>query len=160
MVALAGVALADAQAAGPLPPLGGPPLLGATHLRLIVGNTPPVVLDVDTKTVRTVAGVTGQPRVGGRQAGSVLPALGGAYVSVWDGRTYSGYFVGADGSARRAGGGTDLIPSRNSPAVWTLTPARGACMLRLVPSSGAAMHAPCGSLQLDTAAGLLITNPP
>jgi len=160
VVAFAGIALGSAQAAGPLPPLAGPSLRGATHLRLIVGDTPPVVLDVDTTTITAVGGVTGQPKTGGPQVGAVLPALGGAYVSVWDGRTYSGYFVGADGSARRAGAGADLIPSRDSPAVWTLTPATGGCMLRLVPSSGAATHAPCGSLQLDTASGLLITNPP
>jgi hypothetical protein len=33
-------------------------------------------------------------------------------------------------------------------------------MLRLVPSVGAAARAPCGSLQLDTADGLVITSPP
>ncbi len=120
-----------------------------------------MVVDVDTKAVTTVGGVTGHPSVTGPQVASVRPALGGAYASVWDGLGIStGYFVAADGSARRAGSGTDLIPARSSPAVWTLTRASGGCMLRLVPRGGAAVRAPCGLLQLDTANGLLITNPP
>src|SRR6478735_3815673 len=45
----------------PLPVLRGSPLHGPTHLHLIVSGLPPVILDVDERTTRAVAGVTGGP---------------------------------------------------------------------------------------------------
>ncbi len=150
-----------ARAAGPLPALAGPTLSGVTHLRLLVGDTPPVVLDVDAKTVTTISGIVGEPRIGGPAVTGVRPALGGAFVTVTDGGTVTGYFVSADDNVRTAGSAANLILARSSPAVWTLT-ADGPrdCTLRLVPSNRRAVAVPCGSLQLDTAAGLVITNPP
>ena len=158
--ALAGVWLGSAHADGPLPTVTGPRLRGATHLRLIVGNTPPLVVNVDTERVTTVRGVMGQPRVGGPQVTSVLPVPTGAYVSVWDGRADTGYFVGAKETPTARAAGADLIPDRSSSAVWSLTRAAGGCVLGARAGAAARCVPPCGSLRLDTDAGLLITNPP
>jgi hypothetical protein len=87
-------------------------------------------------------------------------AVGGAYVEVWNGLAWTWFFVGADGRAQREASGENLIPARGSRAVWTLTGnGHGGCTLRLVPSSRPPLPVPCGSLQLDTAAGLLLSSP-
>lgn len=152
--------LDGARAAGPLPPLTGPPLTGATHLHLIVGDTPPVIFDVDAGTTMTVQGVVPGPatKTEQPQVESIVPAPGGAYVTVFNGSTYADYFISVDGAARRAARATNAIPARNSDAVWTLTSSHGSCMLRLAPGSRPAVPAPCGALELDSPAGLVITN--
>jgi hypothetical protein len=144
--------LVVASAAGPLPPLAGPPLTAPTRLRLIVGNTPPVVVNVDTRTTTT------EPWNGPVQArgAKVVSAGNGAYLTTWNGATYRGYLVGADGTVRAAPAGGNVIAARSALAVWTLTSGHGRCTLRLVPSSRAPMTAPCGTLQLDSQAGLVI----
>jgi hypothetical protein len=148
----------SARAAGPLPPLTGPPLNVPTRLRLIVGTTPPVVLAVDAGTTATVPGVVpgpytqlGQPRVG-----QVFAADGGAYMTVVHGNASSGYLIRGDGTAQPAAGGRDAIPARNGAAVWLLTRSDGRCTLRLVPSTGSPVPAPCGQLLVDSPAGLVI----
>ena len=151
--------LTGALAAGSLPPLTGPPLSGPTHLHLIVGNTPPVVFDVDTGTTTTVPGVvpgpytkTGQPLVT-----NIVPATGGAIVTVSNVRTYADYFISAAGTAQPVAPAANAIPARNSDAIWTLTSSHGSCTLQLVPGSRPAVRAPCGTLELDSPAGLVIT---
>lgn len=151
--------LVGARAAGPLPPLAGPPLTTPTRLRLIVNTTPPVILDVDAGTTTTVPGVVPGPatQTGQPQVESIVPAPGGAYVTVFNGRTYSDYLISVDGTARRVARATNAIPARNSDAVWTLTSRHGSCTLRLVPSSRPAVRAPCGDLEFDSPTGLVIT---
>ncbi len=158
VVLLAAVWLDGARAAGPLPPLTGPPLAGATHLRLIVGDTPPVIFNVDTGRIATVPGVVPAPaQAGGPRVAAVVPARGGAFLTVWDGRAYTGFFVSAQGGVDRLASAKDMLPARNAAAVWTLTgAARGRCGLRLVPSERAAVDVPCGNLLLDSPLGVAI----
>jgi len=152
--------LGGARAAGPLPPLTGPPLTVATHLRLIVGDAPPAIFDVDSGTTATVPGVAPVPAPhGGPQIVATVPAPGGAFLTVWDGRTYTGYFVTVDGGVRRVASASDMLSADNSAAVWTLTDAsQGRCKLRLVPGNHPAVTVPCGNLLLASQLGVAISN--
>ena len=150
--------LAVAQAAGPLPPLAGPPLAGPTHLRLIVGGTPPFILDVDSRTISPVAGIVGGP---GRQLVlGATPVPGGALAVVdrfCRGCGETAFLIRADGSVALLASGTDLLAARGSAAVWELAGQHGRCALALHPATHAAVPAPCGKLQADTDAGLLVS---
>jgi hypothetical protein len=151
--------LSGAGAAGPLPPLMGPSLIGPTRLRLIVGDTPPAIFNVDAGSAATVRGVVAGPetKVGELVVG-VAAAPGGADVTVFTGSNYVEYFVSGDGSAHRITAlPGNAIAARHPGQTWTLSSSRGGCTLRLVPGTHAAIHAPCGALVLDSPVGLVIS---
>ncbi len=150
--------------------LTGPPLLGATHLRLIVTDEGvPSILNVDRGTVRLVRGLGVSPHTRYIPWGpsvSLSPAPGGALAVV--NRQACAHCtqrqvlfgVGANGAVARIGalslGGADsTTPDPGAAAEWVLArkPA-GECTLRLVPGSNPAVSAPCGTLDLDTVLAL------
>ena len=149
--------LAVAQAAGPLPPLAGPPLVGPTHLRLVVGDnrTPPFILDVDSQTVSALPDF-GVPTY-------LTPGAGGVLAVVRHARSQSDFLIGADGSVRQIATlplarNEGTTPARGSTATWVLAwPPGGRCTLRLVPGTRPAVRVPCGNPRLDSEAGLLVT---
>jgi hypothetical protein len=161
LAALAAVALglgwgggggtARAQSGAPTLPLSGP-RLGRTGLRLLLGDVPPRILDVDVGTFAPVA----VPHVTD-PAVSVEPAPGGAFAiasgcSTCGGET--GYFVGANGSVGRSVSADDLALDPGTSRVWVLDRGPGrACTLRLEPG-GSPVRAPCGPLGGSNAAGV------
>jgi hypothetical protein len=125
----------------------------ATHLRLILSSAPPSILDVDMRTLVRVPGVTHGPRPVLWVAG--VP--GGAVAIVIGSRSEQGFLIRPDSSTRRLATATSLLASWNSSAVWTLGHRRGGgCALRLVPGTRPAMRAPCGRLDTDGGAGVVI----
>jgi hypothetical protein len=153
--------------------LTGAPLHKPTHLRLIVsGNTPRVsIVDVDSGRVSIVRGL-GLPHrytLSGPMIWSLTPVPGGALATVWRqscGHCYTltGFPIRADGRARRTSSVTVGGHQQSTPAIgstagiwWVLTRSRsGRCTLKLMPGSRPAVAAPCGTLDADTAAGLVI----
>jgi hypothetical protein len=78
--------------------------------------------------------------------------------------TKTNFLIGASGSVRRTSSLTLARDQRSTHALgsavasWVLTsPQSSRCSLRLEPGSDAAVAAPCGTLGLDTPAGLVIT---
>lgn len=152
--------------------LAGAPLHKPTHLRLIVsGNTPQVsIVNVDSGRVSTVRGL-GLPHrysLRGPMIWSLTPAPGGALAIIWRQScghclTLTSFQIAADGLARRTSSVTVKPHQQATPAtgsrtgIWVLTRLRsGRCTLKLVPSSRAAVASPCGTLNADTAAGLVL----
>ena len=164
--------------------LSGPPLQGASHLRLIVdvNGARPYLLDVDRGTVKPVRGLG----VGAREtewspSAAISPIPGGALAVVSRqacarcARSQALFTVSAGGSVRAVatvalGGAatTSTLPDPGVAAEWV--DARGGggrCTLRLVPGSASTVSAPCGNLLLDaggklaisTGRGLVIVNP-
>lgn len=124
------VAAGAGTARGPAPLRGAP--LGRTGLRLVVAATPPIVVDVDSGSVRRLAGVAAPGRwpltvtaVGGRAA------VVFAYAGPRQGRLWSV-------SARVAplGRGTAVIAAADGRSVWVESEARGSCSLRRVRLDG------------------------
>ena len=152
--------------------MAGPPLHKPTHLRLIVsGNTPRVsIVDVDSGRVSTVRGL-GLPQrysLRGPMIWSLTATPGGALAVVWRQScghclTLTSFRIRADGLARRTTAvtvnrhqqSTNATGSTTGFWVRTRLPS-GRCTLKLVPSSRAAVAAPCGTLGADTAAGLVL----
>jgi hypothetical protein len=132
--------VATAAAAEQPRPLSGMRLTGATHLRLLVANDPPFVLDVDSGRVVPVSGlnVRGQPVL------SVLPV--GDDAVIWlDRPTYAKrppsaelYLVRHNQTrATRFASGWDVAPAADGRSVWIksyLTSRR--CLLRRVGLDG------------------------
>jgi hypothetical protein len=123
----------------------------AFHLRLIVSSLPPSILDVDSKRLR---------RVAARAAGPALwlsPVPGGALASVGTPLSAHGILIRADGSARSLVVARSVVGAWNMPAAWALSrQPDGRCVARLVPGTRAAIPAPCGSLEADGPAGLVV----
>jgi hypothetical protein len=142
----------------PLPVLSGVPLSGPTHLRLIVSGAPPYILDLDSGTIRPVAGVTDTHTDGIW----VMPVHGGALAATY--RYCKGCntqmrasILGANGSVRPVGAGRSVVASRNSAAALVLNRnSAGRCTIRLVPGDGGAVGTPCGTLAADSDAGPLM----
>ncbi len=153
--------------------LAGAPLRKPTHLRLIVwGNTPRVsIVDVDSGRVSLVRGL-GLPHrysLSGPMIESLTPSPGGVLAAVWRqscGHCYTltGFRIGADGLLARRTSSVTIGRHQQStqaigsiPGVWVLSrPLSGRCTLKLMPGSRAGVAAPCGTLDADTAAGLVI----
>ena len=155
-------------------PLTGPPLNASTHLRLVVSeNTGPAsIVDVDSGRVQAVRGL-GVPRryrLWGPMLYPLTPVPGGTLAVVTRQAcghciaTKTNFLIGAGGSVRRT---SSLALPRDQQsthalgsavASWVLTsPRTGRCTVRLEPGSSPAVAAPCGTLGLDTPAGLVIT---
>lgn len=155
--------------------LTGPPLSGPTHLRLVVSqNTGPAsIVDVDSGEAQAVRGL-GVPRQHSIWSPALFPltaAPGGALAVVTRHdcarctNTQTEFLIGADGSVRRTGRLTFAGDQRTSTtalgsisASWVLTwPRSGDCTLRLEPRFHPAVAVPCGSLDADTPAGVVIS---
>lgn len=155
-------------------PLTGPPLSASTHLRLVVSeNTGPAsIVDVDSGRVQAVRGL-GVPRTDrlwGPMLYPLTPAPGGTLAVVTRQAcghciaTKTNFLIGAGGSVRQTSSLTLRRDQHSTHALgsaaasWVLTsPRSGRCRLRLEPGSSPAVAAPCGTLGLDTLAGLVIT---
>jgi len=149
--------------ATPTRPLAGPPL-GATHLRLIIADTPPAILDIDNGAITTVPGVVPGPytKIGAPQVTAVTAAPGGAFAVVdricRACANETGFFIGPSGSVTHAASGESIALDPGTTKVWVLNPGHDGCTLRLVPSSHAAVRSPCGLIGGVSGAGLLIDN--
>jgi hypothetical protein len=152
--------------------LTGPPLLGATHLRLFADTNGgvPYILDVDRGALRRVLGlgIPAHYSEWGASA-SISPAPGGALAVVDHqacqhcARSQVLFTVRADGSVRRIAAlslasSDTTTPDPGVAAEWVAaaTPG-GGCTLRLVPGAGPAVPAPCGFLDLDASGALAIS---
>jgi hypothetical protein len=120
-LAIATSSLSGARTAGPLPLLRGATLRGPTHLRLIVADAPPFVLDVDRHTVRRIGGVASP----GRDVVDLMRAPGGA-VAIVDrlcsrcGARTRAFMVTAAGPARRIVMGSRVVAARKAAARWAV----------------------------------------
>jgi hypothetical protein len=143
---------ASALSAG-LPPLRGVPIPGATHLLLVVPSDPPSIVDVDRRTVTPVAGIAAI----GRGAITVAPAHGGALAElISNGRTRA-VWIGIDGTTRPVATGFGVAPAASSSATWVLDRVSpGHCLLRHVPALRRREPVPCGYLEGDGDAGVVI----
>jgi hypothetical protein len=151
-----------ALAASVLPPLTGEPL-GPTVLRLIVADTPPVILDLNGARLTTIRGVVPGPyrTVGAPQVTSVSATRSGAFAVVDRAcracANESGFFIGQDGSVTAAANGQSIALDPGTTKVWVLDSGRdGHCTLQLVPSSHRAVPVPCGLIQGATGTNVLI----
>ncbi len=151
-----GLVLAPAAAvrsAGPLPPVTGSQLQGPTHLHLVVSGVPPYVYDVDAGTTRELPVAVGSVMFVAPSRRSAL-----AIVERRSAQTWEAIRIGLDGSQRPLAEGRGVVPAYDSAAVRVLNRVRdGTCRVRLVPSSRPPVRVPCGFLQQDTAAGLLLS---
>jgi hypothetical protein len=150
--------------------------VGATHLRLAVSENggPVSIVDIDRHSARAVTGLDLSP---GPSPEVTLTAHDDGVLAVathWSCLTCTGnrafpdrqtdYLVPADGSAKRISS-FELTRHQytaaafDSTATWVLTwPRRGPCTLLLEPGGGSAVGAPCGTPEIDTAAGLWLWN--
>lgn len=133
VAALVAVIPTGAAPAAPGPkPVAGAPLGSATGLRLLVADTQPFVLDVDTgRTTR----VTAIPDLGG-----VLHVVGvggrGAVVVQGSGEARL-YGVAVTGGTVPLGTGSPVWPAPDGRSAWVLErPARDRCTLRRVALDG------------------------
>ena len=116
-----GVDTTHAYRDGPLPLLRGSRLRGPTHLRLIVADAPPFVLDVDRHTVRRIAGVASP----GRDGLELMQTPGGA-VALVDrqcsrcGVRTRAFLVTAAGPTRRIAIGGRVAAARKAAARWAV----------------------------------------
>jgi hypothetical protein len=154
--------------------LTGPPMVGATHLRLFYTEEDvPAILDVDGRTIRLVRGLGISPHTDYVPWGprvSLSPAPGGVLAVVERqacahcGQRQVLFTLDAGGALRRIGGLTlasadSAVADPGAAAEWVLAHrARGGCALRRFPSAGAPVGAPCGDLTADTALGLEISS--
>lgn len=126
---------------------------GASHLRLIWSSAPPSILDVDTGRLQRLSSV-----VAG--AGSTLwltPVPDGALAAVGAPRSVRAVLIHADGSAHFVASASSVVGAWNAPAAWALDRLPGGgCAVRLVPGDRPAVPAPCGFLETDGAAGLVV----
>jgi hypothetical protein len=126
---------------------------GPTHLRLIVPSAPPSILDVDAHTALRTSGIT----LGPHPTLWVAPVPLGAVAVVIGARSERAVLIRPDGSTRKLAVAASLVASWNSTAVWALDRRRsGGCVLRLVPGARSAIRAPCGNLDSDGEAGVVI----
>lgn len=146
-------------------PLTGSPL-GVTHLRLIVADTPPASVDVDSGRIKPVTGVVPGPytRIGAPQVITVSPTRDGAYAVVLRscGRCANdaeAFFIATDATAQYLARGESMALDPASSRLWVLSrlPA-GGCTLRLVPGGGAGVRAPCGAINGVVTAGVVIND--
>ena len=125
----------------------------AFHLRLIWASAPPSIINVDSGEVQRVSAVV-------RSSDSALwltPVPGGAVAAVGGPRSARAFLIRADGSTRFLVRATSVIGAWNAPAAWALANRRGRkCTLRLVPGDRPAVTTPCGSLEADGAAGIVM----
>jgi hypothetical protein len=152
--------VATARSAGPLPRLTGPALAGPTHLHLVVAGTPPYIFDVDANSIRAVSDAAGSLA----STQSVMPSRSGTVAAVDQGcypcaSSTVGFGIRLDGSVRRLAGGRDVVPAHDSTALWVLQRrgSDGHCGLKLLPSSQPSVRAPCGFLERDREAGILVS---
>jgi hypothetical protein len=120
IVALAAGPATAFAAAEPLHVLPGSPLHGPTHLHLIVSGLPPLVLDVDQRTTRSVAGVTGGPH----DTAWVTPVGDGALAQVEClscRRRVRAFLVHVDGTVRRIPTASPLVTAASARPRWTMT---------------------------------------
>jgi len=152
--------------------LTGPPMLGATHLRLFADTNGgvPYILDVDRGALRRVLGLGIPSHYSEWDASaSVSPAPGGALAVVDHqacehcARSQVLFTIRGDGSVRRIAtlslaSSDTTTPDPGVAAEW-VDAARlgGGCTLRLVPSTRPAVPAPCGLLDLDASGALAIS---
>jgi hypothetical protein len=142
--------------------LTGPPL-GRTHLRLVASENggPASIVDVDSGRVIALPqlDVPRSPNLG--PSLSLTPTRGAALAVVSHqacghcALTEDDFLIGASGAVRRLAtrhfaafaGTIERSQLPGTTAEWVLTwPHRGACTLRLVPSSRSAVKVPCGDL--------------
>jgi len=104
----------------PLHVLRGSSLHGPTHLHLIVSGLPPVILDVDERTTRAVAGVTGGPH----DTAWVTPVGTGALAQVECvscRRRVRAFLVKVDGTVRRVPPASPIMTAVLARPRWTMT---------------------------------------
>jgi hypothetical protein len=128
---------------------------GAFHLRLIWSSVPPSIVDVDDGNVRRVSGVMRTTN----QGLWLTPVPGGALASAGGPRSARAVLIRPDGSTRFLVRAASVVGAWNAPAAWALR-ARpgGGCTVRLVPGYRKAVPAPCGSLEADGAAGIVVSS--
>jgi len=133
---------------------GAAGLASPTGLHILLATAPPSILDVDLGSVSPVTGL-GAPRKGGLW---VMPSMGeGAAGTLLEGSRAQAFVVRANGTAQRGVRGASVLPANSTRGTWVLDhAAHGRCTLRLVPSRRARVPAPCGFLQADDGAGVLI----
>ena len=149
--------------------LTGPPL-GRTDLRLVASENggPASVVDVDSGRVLPLPQLD-VPRY--PPSLSLTPTRGGALAVVSHqtcghcSLTEDDFLIEGSGAVRRLGarhfaafaGTIERSQRPGTTAEWVLTwPHRGACTLRLVPSSRSAVKAPCGDLGAVYANGIAL----
>jgi hypothetical protein len=154
---VAGLAAASSPAAPPDPrPLAGVPLGAATGLRLLVADTAPFVLDVDTGRTTRVPGVPDSPGVlwvvgvGGR--GAVVVQGGSARSTLYG-------IPGRGSRATRLGLGANAWPAADGRSAWIQAVGDpGRCTLRRVALEGRVLRGlrpfPCAT-HSDPAGGSL-----
>jgi hypothetical protein len=171
-----GLALAVALAIGQAPggaaspgvpaPFHGAPLVGRTHLRLLVAADPPAVIDVDTGRSTPVTGLAlhGSPVI------AVQPA--GRDALIWVDQATPGrrlpqaqLFLLRHGStrARRIGSGWEVAASAHGRTLWVeayRAPER--CVLRELTFTGAVRGSrplPCSTSVADIGSGAVLVTP-
>ena len=118
-------------------PLRGSPLKGETGLRLLVSDSPPFVLDVDTGSVTPLRGLQAGAGVGF----SVVPvAASAAVVVAWE-KPFERkrmYIARSDRTmATPLGRARDVVPAANGSGVWvTRVVSRGRCVLQRIGLDG------------------------
>jgi hypothetical protein len=152
--------------------LTGPPLLGATHLRLFADTNGgvPYILDVDRGALRRVLGLGIPSHYSEWGASASISTAPGGALAVVDhqacqhcARSQVLFTVRADGSVRRIAAlslasSDTTTPDPGVAAEWVDAANRGGgCTLRLVPGAARALPAPCGFLAADIAGHLAIS---
>lgn len=120
IVAIAVVPATTFAAVEPLHVLPGSPLHGPTHLHLIVSGLPPLVIDVDQRTTRSVAGVTGGPH----DTAWVTSVGAGALAQVECSscrRRVRAFLVNVDGTVRRVPSASPIVTAASARPRWTMT---------------------------------------
>lgn len=129
-------------------PLSGEPLARATGLRLLVANSPPYVLDVDSGKVAPVRGLDPE----GLALVSVVGVGGRAGIVVGDPSGDARIWALRGRPARLSDLGTarDVTPAADGRAIWVKAGAGRGCVLRRVwldgRPTGARTRIPCGWL--------------
>jgi hypothetical protein len=143
----AAVAVLSTGAASPAPsavpdpkPLAGAPIGNATGLQLLVADTAPFVLDVDTGRITPVAGIRSQPGVLW-----VVGVGGRGGIVVQGGSSKSTLFAVRDAGRRvaRLGIGANAWPAADGRSAWIQAVADGGgCTLRRVALDGRVLRGP------------------
>jgi hypothetical protein len=141
-----------ATSPGSLGALGSHPR-PAFHLRLIWASAPPSIINVDSGEVHRVSGVA-------RSSDSALwltAVPGGALAAAGSPRSARAVLIRANGSTRFLVRARSVVGAWDAPAAWALTRRLGGkWALRLVPGSRPAVTTPCGLLEADGAAGVVV----
>lgn len=144
-------------------PLRGVPLTGATGLRLLVANDPPILFDVDTGRITPVSGLSTRDN----PALSVL-AVGKDAVVWLDRRAPAKKVPAAEiyvvrhgrSTAARIASGWDIAPAADGQAVWVKSFAdRRRCVLRELALSGHRLRSrpvPCSTRLINGGSGALL----